>query len=63
MHLSKTLVDQGDIVRQGQEIAKSGNSGYSEITNKRYAAHLHWEKFVNGELVDPKKFVELPAKP
>ena len=63
MHLSKTLVDQGDTVKQGQEIAKSGNSGYSEITNKSYPAHLHWEKFVNGEPVDASKFVELPARP
>jgi len=63
MHLSKTLVDQGDTVRQGQVIAKSGNSGYSEITNKSYPAHLHWEKFVNGEPVDPSKYVEFPTKP
>ena len=62
MHLNKTLVDQGDTVRQGQEIAKSGNSGFTERTNKAYPAHLHWEKFVNGEPVDPSKFVSLPAK-
>ena len=63
MHLSKTLVDQGDTVRQGQVIAKSGNSGFSETTNKAYPPHLHWEKFVNGEPVDPSKFVRLPVKP
>jgi murein DD-endopeptidase MepM/ murein hydrolase activator NlpD len=63
MHLSKTLVDQGEIVKQGQVIAKSGNSGFSERTNKAYPAHLHWEKWVNGEPVNPAMFVDLQTKP
>jgi hypothetical protein len=63
MHLSKTLVDQGEIVKQGQVIAKSGNSGFSERTNKAYPAHLHWEKWVNGEPVNPALFVDLQTKP
>jgi murein DD-endopeptidase MepM/ murein hydrolase activator NlpD len=62
MHLSKTLADQGEIVKQGQVIAKSGKSGFSELTNKAYPPHLHWEKYVNGEPVDPSKYVELPTK-
>jgi murein DD-endopeptidase MepM/ murein hydrolase activator NlpD len=60
MHLSKTLVDQGEIVKQGQVIAKSGNSGFNQRTNKPYAPHLHWEKFVNDEPVDPLKYVDIP---
>ena len=56
IHLSKILVKKGDVVGQGQEIAKSGNTGYSR------APHLHWEKYVNGEQVDPSKYVELPRK-
>jgi murein DD-endopeptidase MepM/ murein hydrolase activator NlpD len=63
MHLSKTLVDQGEIVKQGQLIAKSGDSGFSEITNKAYPPHLHWEKYIDGKPVDPSKFVELSPKP
>ena len=63
MHLSKTVADQGDVVKQGQVIAKSGNSGFSELTNKKYPAHLHWEKWVNGEPVNPAMFVKLPTKP
>ena len=62
MHLSKTLADQGEIVKQGQVIAKSGNSGFNQRTNKPYDPHLHWEKYVDGELVDPSKYVELPTK-
>jgi murein DD-endopeptidase MepM/ murein hydrolase activator NlpD len=60
MHLSKTLVDQGEIVKQGQVIAKSGNSGFNRRTNKPYAPHLHWEKWINGEPVDPAKYVDIP---
>jgi murein DD-endopeptidase MepM/ murein hydrolase activator NlpD len=60
MHLSATLADQGEIVKQGQVIAKSGKSGFNQSTNKEYAPHLHWEKYVDGELVDPSKYVDIP---
>jgi len=56
MHLSDILVKNGDVVSQGQEIGKSGNTGYSQ------APHLHWEKYVNDEPVDPSKYVDIPRK-
>ena len=56
MHLSDILVKNGEIVKQGQEIGKSGNTGFSE------APHLHWEKYINGEPVDPSKYVDIPRK-
>lgn len=52
-HLSKSLVEKGETVRKGQEIAKSGNSGASS------GAHLHWEKWIDGKPVNPEKFVRL----
>ena len=45
-HNSKLLVNVGDNVKQGQMIARSGNSGNST------GAHLHWEiRNPNGEVI------------
>ena len=46
-HLNDILVKKGDTVTRGQEVAKSGNTGDST------GAHLHWEKWVDGNPVDP----------
>jgi murein DD-endopeptidase MepM/ murein hydrolase activator NlpD len=50
-HLSKWLVQPGQRVKRGQEIALVGNSG---ITT---APHLHYEVIVNGKHQDPLKFI------
>jgi murein DD-endopeptidase MepM/ murein hydrolase activator NlpD len=50
-HLSKALVQPGQRVKRGQEIALVGNSG---ITT---APHLHYEVIVNGKHQDPLKFI------
>ncbi|WP_164467250.1 M23 family metallopeptidase [Caulobacter flavus] len=42
----------GDPVRQGQQIAWSGNSGIST------GPHLHYEVIVDGEQVDPLSYVD-----
>jgi murein DD-endopeptidase MepM/ murein hydrolase activator NlpD len=55
-HLQKSLVKKGDTIQQGQVIAKSGDSG--AVTGP----HLHWEKWVGGQPVDPAGFVGLPGK-
>ncbi len=49
-HLSKTIVKKGDLVKRGQIIAKSGNSGLSS------GPHLHYEVRHNGIAVDPTDF-------
>jgi murein DD-endopeptidase MepM/ murein hydrolase activator NlpD len=47
LHLSDVKVKEGDIVKQGDVIALSGNSGLST------GPHLHWERYEQGKLVDP----------
>ncbi len=50
-HNSNVLVNAGDFVQKGEEIALSGSTGRST------GAHLHYEVWVNGEVVDPTKFM------
>lgn len=48
-HNSKLLVKAGDKVKAGQVISYSGNTGAST------GPHLHFEFWVNGATVDPRK--------
>jgi len=50
-HLSAIDVNVGQIVRIGQIIGKIGTTGRST------GPHLHYETRVNGEAVDPQKFL------
>lgn len=49
-HLSQTLVREGQSVKRGEIIAKSGNSGLSS------GPHLHYEVLHNGENLNPIEF-------
>jgi len=53
-HNRRNLVDEGDAVRQGQQIAEVGSSGKSR------APHLHFEIRMKGKAVDP--LIYLPAR-
>lgn len=53
-HNRRNLVDEGDTVRQGQQIAEVGSSGKSR------APHLHFEIRMKGKPVDP--LIYLPAR-
>ncbi len=50
-HNSRLLVQVGDLVRSGQQLAKAGSTGRST------GAHVHFEVWVNGVVVNPAKFL------
>ena len=50
-HNSRLVVRVGDLVRVGQEIAKAGSTGRST------GAHVHFEVWENGSVVNPRKFL------
>ena len=55
-HASQLLVKEGDLVLRGQAIAKVGTTGRST------GPHLHYETRVDGEAVDPDKFLRAGLK-
>ena len=50
-HLSKVLVQKGEEIRQGQVVAKSGNTGLST------GPHLHYSLWKDEELLDPMEYL------
>lgn len=57
LHLSKFEVKQGERVRQGQLIARSGNTGSST------GPHLDYRLKKDGKFVDPLRNTSAPATP
>ncbi|MDC5697905.1 M23 family metallopeptidase [Intrasporangium calvum] len=54
-HQSKMLVEQGDVVRQGDIIGLVGTTGWST------GCHLHFDVIVNDRYVDPAPYLGLPS--
>jgi murein DD-endopeptidase MepM/ murein hydrolase activator NlpD len=50
-HCYKLYVKVGDTVVQAQKIAEVGNTGYS------FGNHCHFEVYLNGERVNPEKYL------
>jgi murein DD-endopeptidase MepM/ murein hydrolase activator NlpD len=57
MHLSRRNVREGNVVRRGDVIALSGNSGA-----QKPAPHLHLDLVIGGVHVDPKDFMLVASK-
>ncbi len=55
-HNEKLLVKPGDIVKKGQVITLSGNSGRST------GPHVHFEVHKNGRVVDPSSYVHRTSR-
>jgi murein DD-endopeptidase MepM/ murein hydrolase activator NlpD len=51
-HLSQITVAVGDKIRAGQEVGRMGSTGRST------GPHLHYETRIDGEAVDPQKFLD-----
>jgi murein DD-endopeptidase MepM/ murein hydrolase activator NlpD len=54
-HTSKVLVKVGQMVRRGQEIARSGSTGRST------GPHLHFEVRYKGMAQNPVRFIQRSA--
>ena len=50
-HNSRLVVREGDLVRAGQQVALAGSTGRST------GAHVHFEVWENGRVVNPRKFL------
>jgi len=53
-HLNKYTVKRGAKVQRGDKIGEMGSTGYSTGT------HVHYEVLMNGQAVNPQKFVLTP---
>ena len=54
-HNSRLLLQVGELVRVGEELAKAGSTGRST------GAHVHFEVWEHGRVVNPRKFLGTPA--
>jgi len=53
LHLSRMNVNEGELVKRGQTIGLSGQTGYA------LSPHLHLSLRINNNSIDPMKFMDL----
>lgn len=56
-HNSRLMRQVGDLVRRGEEVAKAGSTGRST------GAHVHFEVWENGVVVNPQQFLGQASTP
>lgn len=54
-HLDRIDVQEGDEVRPGDQLGLSG------MTGRATGPHLHWSVILNGAMVDPELFINVPT--
>lgn len=52
IHMSKILVEPGQLVKKGETIGYVGSTGFAT------GPHLHWGLYMHGEVVNPNRFVK-----
>ncbi len=61
-HLSKVLVEEGDEIKAGDAVAKSGNSGRTTGPHLHYSVKCggkwHAGQYIGGSFVDSEEYVE-----
>jgi hypothetical protein len=57
-HVSEFLVKDGDKVKQGQIVAKSGGTPGTKGDGRTNGPHIHFEFGINGSAVDPKQYYD-----
>lgn len=58
-HLDSAAVKRGTKVKEGQLVGYMGHSGFT-IPSGRKGTHLHWYLLVDGQRVDPQRYVTIP---
>lgn len=57
-HIKEFKVNKGDVVKQGQVVALSGGASSDRGAGNSIGAHLHFEVYKDGKLVDPMDYID-----
>lgn len=57
-HIKEFKVNKGDVVKQGQVVALSGGASSDRGAGNSRGAHLHFEVYKDGKLVNPMDYID-----